>query len=332
MNYRILQLVLAVLLVRFCQSLNLTALPALANFSDPSLVYDSSSSNWYAFSTNEGGKNVPVAWSSDFIQWNRSPNDSLPSSSLPAWAKANGPVWAPDVSYNGSHFIMYYTATLSDYPAHHCIGAAVSPNATGPYSPLGKDPLICPSPTGQGNAYSPVIESNGTGGAIDAFGYMDSSQQRYIVYKIDGNSLNSNTGSDGVCGNNGTDTIPTPIMIVAVANDGITPTGTGTPVQILGLDETDPEIIEAPSIMRLSNGTYVLFYSSGCFLTPEYTVKFAVAPSIIANYTKKGSFLVTGDNGLDAPGGLSVAADGKHLVYHANFQGSRALYSGLIDS
>jgi hypothetical protein len=73
-------------------------------------------------------------------------------------------------------------------------------------------------------------------------------------------------------------------MIFAVKNDGITPNEGATPTQILGLDENDPEFVEAPSLTRLSNGTYVLFYSSGCFLTSDYTEKFAVATSIIANF------------------------------------------------
>merc|ERR1711939_508394 len=99
-------------------------------------------------------------------------------------------------------------------------------------------------------------------------------------------------------------------MIVAVKNDGVTPNEGAIPAQILDRDDIDPVIVEAPSLTRLQNGTYVLFYSSGCFLTPEYAVKFAVATDVIANYTKQpGSYLATGDNGLDAPGGLSVAAD-----------------------
>ena len=107
MDHSILQLLLAVFFVRVSASANITTLPALPNFSDPAIIYDNSSATWFAFSTSEAGKNVPVASSNDFIQWYPSPNDSLPSSSLPTWAKADGPIWAPDVSFVRRSNVLY---------------------------------------------------------------------------------------------------------------------------------------------------------------------------------------------------------------------------------
>ena len=230
---------------------------------------------------------------------------------------------------------MYYTAPLSGHSRHHCIGAAASPKdngPAGPYSPLGKDPLICPSPTGVGDVVSAMIPSSGKGGAKDAFSYLDSdTQQRYILFKVDGNSLDSH----GPCGNGveaGSDRIPTPIMMVAVKNDGITPNANSYATQILGNDEQDPDIIESPTLIRDSEHNYLLVYTSGCFLTSTYSVKVAVAQSMSETFWKAGPLDVSGSIIYsDRLGGLAFAADGKHMAYHALFQGVRSLYTGLIE-
>ena len=78
---------------------------------------------------------------------------------------------------------MYYSATTASDTAKHCVGAATSKTVTGPYTPVGSTALICPL---------------SQGGAIDASGYNDNGS-RYIVYKIDGNSI----GNGGACGNDG---------------------------------------------------------------------------------------------------------------------------------
>lgn len=79
---------------------------------------------------------------------------------------------------------MYYSASTVADTTKHCVGAAISDSVLGPYTPVGDEPLFCPL---------------SEGGAIDAAGYNDDGQ-RYIVYKVDGNSL----GNGGPCGNTGT--------------------------------------------------------------------------------------------------------------------------------
>jgi beta-xylosidase len=184
-------------------------------------------------------------------------------------------------------------------------------------------PLVCPDPTGNGNNFNALISSPGQGGAIDASGFTDVDGTIYVVWKVDGNSM----GGGGPCGNaNGQ--FSTPIMIVAMQDDGVTPRG--SPVAVLDRSPADGPLIEAPSLSRAPDGTYNLFFSSNCFNTPQYDVTWATAPSIMGPYTKFGPLLVTGTNGLQAPGGATIASDGSHMVFHANYNGGRAMFTGNV--
>lgn len=90
--------------------------------------------------------------------------------------------------------------------------------------------------------------------------------------------------------------------------------------------------IEAPSLVQ-SGGQYVLFFSSGCYYTTNYTVNYATAPAITGPYQRADHPLfISGDYGLVAPGGMSIYSDAKHMVFHANFGGGRALYNAAVAS
>lgn len=82
-------------------------------------------------------------------------------------------------------FIMYFSATTTADTSKHCVGAAKASSVTGPYTPTSDSALICPL---------------AQGGAIDAATYKDpTGGQRYVAYKVDGNSI----GHGGACGNSG---------------------------------------------------------------------------------------------------------------------------------
>jgi hypothetical protein len=117
-------------------------------------------------------------------------------------------------------------------------------------------------------------------------------------------------------------------MLVQVAEDGVTPMG--TPINLLNRIDMDGPVIEAPSIARTPDGKYQLFFSSNCYNTPMYDVTWATAPSIAGPYTRFGPLFVSGQDGLMAPGGAAVANDGKHMVFHGNFNGGRAMYTTTI--
>ncbi|KAF1810237.1 Arabinanase/levansucrase/invertase [Eremomyces bilateralis CBS 781.70] len=279
----------------------------IEDFADPAFYRDVDF--WHAFATCNQNQsvNIQMARSRDFDKWERIVDDALPD--LPRWVNLPMPfVWAPSVTCldNGT-YILYYAASMASDPRFHCIGVASSDNITGPYDP-DPEPWAC------------ALER---GGAIDASAFQDVSGQRYVVYKIDGNSL----GSGGAC-NNGIPPIqPTPIMLQAVAADGVTKQGKAT--QILDRTDKDGPLVEAPSIHQAADGSYVLFYSSGCFSDPSYDIRWASANDIRGPYTRFGTLLKTGMMGLTAPGGADVI-DGGRMMFHADFGKGRAMYTTQV--
>ncbi|KAI4723398.1 Arabinanase/levansucrase/invertase [Aureobasidium sp. EXF-10727] len=294
------------------------------DFADPDLLQVGT--QWWAFASNNhktiakvGGSliNVQVAQSSDFNSWSVTGADALPT--VGAWVDPNAgnqgaAVWAPSVSKGKKgQYIMTYSAAVKGSPGKHCVGAAVATQPQGPYTPQAT-PLVCPLDQG---------------GAIDSDNFMDIDGTQYVVYKVDGNAI----GHGGVCGNTVAPIVNTPIMLQKLADDGITPVG--SPVKLLDRGDLDGPLIEAPSLMRTSNGKYVLFFSSNCFATSNYDVTYAFADNINGPYVKAGPMMVTGTDGLYSPGGQSVAADGKHMMFHAGDVGPanmgwRAAYTQII--
>jgi len=313
-----------------------------SNFPDPGLIQVNNV--WYAFATRTVGSSVhiQVAQSSDFDNWSVLANqdgnehDALPT--LPTWVNNTGPgtsnTWAPSVvqlvsdvivypcklgtsdnsAQGDGSFVLYFAATTTadSSGAFHCIGAATASNVIGPYTAR-EDSLLCPL-------------SNG--GAIDPAGFQDADGNRYIVYKVDGNSL----GHGGACGNAVEPIVGTPLILQPVASDGITLTGSATTL-LDNAGASDGGVIEAPELIRTSDGTYVLFFSSGCFTTPSYTVSYATASSVTGPYTRNPTPLFqTGSRGLTTPGSASVWSDAQHMVLHANNNnGGRSMYTAIIN-
>lgn len=287
------------------------------NFPDPSLIrlYE----DYYAFATNAkvNGKavHIQVARSmGSFEAWSfLSGQDALPT--LPNWVDASNPrVWAPDVIQlaNGK-FVMYFTAASKTNTAIHCLGVATASTVLGPYTPTDMtSPWACP--------YT-------AGGAIDPAGYYDpSTNTRWVVYKVDGNSI----GHGGICNNGVKPIVSTPIVLQQVnVADGHSKIGSvSSPLIVNGA--ADGPVVEAPSLTRMSDGTYVLFFSSNCYATPLYDVSYATAKNIKGPYTKYGPMFVTGTDGLTAPGGLDLAINGVRAVFHADYNGGRAMFTALV--
>ncbi|KAJ5280130.1 Glycoside hydrolase family 43 [Penicillium angulare] len=286
---------------------------AVHDFPDPGLIQHNGT--WYAFGTNPKKNDpdtihVPVATSTNFVNWTLHEDyDAMPT--MGKWQKKVN-TWAPDlIQRNDGKFVLYYAGESKNFTPHHCIGAAVSEatDPMGPYTPLNES-LACP------HKY---------GGAIDPSPFKDKDGKLYIVYKGDGNSV----GSGGYCGNSKKPRKPVPIFLQELQSDGITTTGDA--VIVLDINDTDGPLVEAPNLIHI-NGTYFLFFSSHCFTSLGYNVKYAHSRSIKGPYKRAvRPLLQTEDWGLEAPGGATISPDGTRMVFHANCGGWRCMYAAAVD-
>lgn len=137
-----------------------------------------------------------------------------------------------------------------------------------------------------------------------------------MVYKVDGNNI----GHGGSCNNGVAPLVPTPIMIQKMTANGTAFAPGSSAIQLLDRDNNDGPLIEAPSMVRTSEGVYVLFFSSNCFSTSLYDVAYATATSVTGPFTKGPFLMKTGTpfSQLFAPGGADVSSDGTKLVFHAD--------------
>jgi len=216
------------------------------------------------------------------------------------------------VAQDDGKFVLYYSGELKKWQNHHCVGVAVSndTNPLGPYHPQEK-PLACPLQYG---------------GAIDPSPFRDTDGKLYVAYKADGNSV----GHGGDCNNGKKPLVPVPIMLQELESDGITPVG--DPVEILNIDKSDGPLVEAPNIYRSEEGIYFLFFSSHCFTSPLYDIKYATSKSLKGPYVRaRRALLKTPDYGLVSPGGATVSRDGTKMVFHANCGSKRCMYVAGIN-
>lgn len=80
-------------------------------------------------------------------------------------------------------------------------------------------------------------------------------------------------------------------------------------------DDSLSSVREAPYMVKASDGTYFLFYSTGVFSQSDYTVSYATGTSPTEPFTEQGALLQTGsplNNGgtLLGPGGATLIPTG----------------------
>ncbi|OTA95508.1 glycoside hydrolase family 43 protein [Hypoxylon sp. CO27-5] len=282
------------------------------DFPDPSLIWGDGS--WKAYATSSNGKKIPVATSTDTWSWTLTGNDALPNPG--SWVDPNDQgIWAPDVQKNDAGvYVMYYTAKQNG--GTHCIGAATSTTALGPFTPQSQ-PLIC---------------DGANGGVIDPAGY-DDGTNRWIMWKVDGNSLGGATTCQG--GTPSGSYKPTPIKIQRMARDALTLLD--SPKTILdNWGASNDGVVEAPSLYKIADGNYVLFYSAHCYSSDDYDIEYAFSSTIDGSYTNRGILIRTVDNrGIYGPGGLDIDPNGKSVVFHGRLNpnqpnAARQMYSAEL--
>ena len=146
--------------------------------------------------------------------------------------------------------------------------------------------------------------------------FIDNDGSLYLIWKIDGNNI----GHGGNCNNGVAPLVPTPIMIRKMAANGLSFASGSSAIQLLDRDDNDGPLIEAPSMVRSSSGTYFLFFSSNCYSGSLYDIAYATGSSATGPFTKGPWLMVTGSpfSNLYSPGGADVTPDGTKLVFHAD--------------
>ena len=257
------------------------------DFADPGIIRVGDT--YYAYSTNAASRNVPLATSTDLVNWNYQA-DAMPS--LPAWAQLGGSyVWAPEVIEIDGRFNLYFTAR-DKVADRQCIGVAVSDKPEGKFKAVSDAPLVC------------QVEEGGT---IDASPFRDADGTLYLYFKNDGNCCN----------------IATYIYVQEMSADGLSLVG--EPTRLVRNDRAwEGRVIEAPT-MWLHDGSYTLFFSANDYAGPPYAVGFArcdsaVGPCEDAPENPILASVLAGDTPVIGPGHQTIVLDDDGelwLAYHA---------------
>jgi beta-xylosidase len=252
------------------------------DFPDPDVLEVDGTFYAYATQPVDGSVNIRLATSTDLQTWERSDVDPLPQ--LPDWVTP-GRTWAPEVTRAGDGFVMYFTARATEQGVQ-CIGVARASEPTGPFTPVGDGPLVCP------------VED---GGAIDAASYEEQGR-RYLLWKNDGNCCGEDTW----------------LHLQPLAADGLSLTG--PPTRLVKQDQPwEGSLVEAPTLLK-RGATYVLLYSANDYGGEEYATGYALAPRLEGPYDKADEPLMsTEQTGVLGPGGQDVvtAEDGTtRILFH----------------
>jgi len=98
------------------------------------------------------------------------------------WAASNSS-WAPDAVHTPAGWVLYYAAPATGFNDQRCIGVAIADTPTGPFTPVGDSPLICPGGSKLGADDSVPGHPVAGAGVIDPSPFQDSDGRRYILYK-----------------------------------------------------------------------------------------------------------------------------------------------------
>jgi arabinan endo-1,5-alpha-L-arabinosidase len=115
------------------------------DFPDPAVIHAPDGYYYaYATQTRRGGKwiNIQIAQSSDLVHWQHL-GDALPDK--PDWALETQDFWAPSVIFDGTTYVMYYSATPDVCALHergHALAVATSSSPQGPFVDMGMPMLL----------------------------------------------------------------------------------------------------------------------------------------------------------------------------------------------
>ena len=293
------------------------------DFPDPSILqWDGV---YYGFATQNFASasqtiNIQVSTSLDGVNWTPLPGvDALPR--VGVWA-IPGETWAPSVAYNGTEFVMYYTATEAS-SGDQCIGMATSLTPLGPYQDNQSAPVVCQNGVDVGDPVQTVDNGN-YGGSIDPDIFTDSSGNAWLIWKNDGNHIGQE---------------PTSIWSVPLTTD-LTPVF-DTPTLLLTANTQNWEsgIVEGPDMVETQTGSgpsatdnYYLFYAGNDEGASTYGIGWAscpTGPSAACNDMSTAGPLLGTSPGMSGPGGpdvFTMQSSGNLVMALAAWQGTTIGY------
>jgi hypothetical protein len=295
--------------------------PFGGSFADPSLT------RWgpmlTAYSTNQGGADLPAAWSADASTWTARVeyegtdangdgdvgyfNDAFPH--IPWGVNANDcdgstpgcdpkELWAPSVGLVGHRWMGYHAVQIapngrySQY-GRFCIYVSTAATPLGPFSSASSKPIVCPSTTSD------------PAGAIDPDVYTDpSTGHAYLTWKTEGNAHGNLPHIWAArLDASGTKLATTKHLLLKSQNAG-----------------WEGVIVENPSMVDYE-GHWFLLYSGNQWQTVAYAVGYAVCSGPLGPCTRApNNPILQSVTGRWGPGGADAVVDprGRLLTsYHA---------------
>ena len=306
---------------------------------DPGVyLYDGT---FYAFTTGGFGlweSTAPIASGPWTV-----PSNVLNASSVPAWVDKSQGIWAPDViRLPDGEWVVYFAARLNpgsgsgpETPASgaRCVGAATSSSPTGPFT-MQPDPEVCLPGYGAADDMTADPGDRVLGeGVIDADpvfidnSWDDNTNELFLLYKTQSGTGQATIRMVRLDISDGTSILGTSHQLLAAM-----PTGAGGTYEF-------SDTIEAPSLLALSDGWFVLFVAHGNYGSCGYSTEWFKSQHPWSwNQTPVATVLSQSQDGLCGPGGADVAGSevsGQYrLFFHAYTSGTagttRELYADVV--
>ena len=248
------------------------------DYPDPSVIRVGKE-YWATATTSEWAPLFPLLRSRDLVNWEMT---GSVFQKRPAWSVGN--YWAPEISEYKGRYYVYYVGRLKDGPLSIAVATATHPS--GPYKDHG---VLIGQPAG----------------SIDPVTVVDQNDERYLLWKEDGNSRKQ----------------PTPIWAQRLSEDGTKLLG-----EMKELFRNDApwegNLVEGPFVKRKGDWFYI-FYSGNacCGRQCNYALGVARSRSLFGPWEKNpANPILTQNEHWKCPGHGSIVSDPKgrdFFLYHA---------------
>jgi len=259
------------------------------DFPDPSVIRVGDD-YWATATSGNWSPEFPIMHSRDLVNW-EAVGAVFPKP--PAWVGSD--FWAPEMSQDGGRFYVYYTGRKKNGPL--CVGVATADKPFGPYTDHGA--LVCQDD-----------------GSIDPMTVRDEKNERYLIWKEDGNSREQ----------------PTLLWAQKLSEDGTKLVGGKKELFRNDAKSWEGGVVEGAFVLRRGDWFY-LFYSGNacCGRRCNYALGVARSRKLLGPWEKNpANPILKGNDEWKCPGHGSIVADARgrdFLLYHA-YQAKDFVYVG----